>query len=145
LIRFFSDNEIADIAHGLLHRTLPKADWTHSAHFAAALWFLCHHTFDEALPLLRNSICAYNEATGVANTNSAGYHETITQASLRAAAHFRNVRSHMPLFIICNELLASPLGKPGWIFRHWTKEKLFTPEARRRWVNPDLEELRFDS
>ena len=33
-------------------------------------------------------IRAYNEATGVANTYTEGYHETITQASLRAARSF---------------------------------------------------------
>ena len=140
---FHSDDEIAAIAHGLIHRTLPKSGWTHAAHFAAALWFLCHHSLDDALFLIRDSIRAYNEVTGVANTESSGYHETITQASMRAAAHFRSVRPGAPLYTICNDLLASHLGKSDWILRHWTKEQLFSPEARKRWVDPDLLNLPF--
>ena len=140
---FHSDDEIAAIAHGLIHRTLPKPNWTHAAHFAAALWFLCHHSLEHALPLIRDSIRAYNEATGVANTETSGYHETITQASLRAAAYFRRERHDAPLYSICNELLASAFGRSDWILLYWTKETLFTPEARRRWVEPDVLQLPF--
>jgi hypothetical protein len=140
---FHSDDEIAAIACGLVHRTLPKHSWTHAAHFAAALWFLYRYSSKDALPLIRDAITAYNETTGVANTETSGYHETITHASLRAAAHFRAMRQDAPLYVVCNELLASPFGKSDWILRYWTKERLFTPEARKRWVDPDLLELPF--
>ena len=43
-------------------------------------------------------IRAYNEATGGANTETRGYHETITQASLRAARSFLMERPKKPLF-----------------------------------------------
>lgn len=108
-----SDDEIAAIAHGLIHRTLPKSCWTHAAHFAAALWFLRHHSRDNALNRIRESIRAYNEASGLANTDSSGYHETITQASLRVASHFRCMRKGAPLYAICNDLLASPHSERG--------------------------------
>lgn len=140
---FHSDDEIASIAHGLIHRTLPRERWTHAAHFAAALWFLCHYSFEDALRFIRDSIRSYNEASGVANTETSGYHETITEASLRAAAHFRYIGRDAPLHAVCNELLASPFGKSDWILRHWTKERLFTPDARKRWVDPDLSALPF--
>lgn len=32
------DAAVARIAAGVLARSLPKAEWTHAAHFAAALW-----------------------------------------------------------------------------------------------------------
>lgn len=97
----------------------------------------------KVLPLIRDCIRTYNEATGVANSETSGYHETITQASLRAAAHFHSLRHGAPLYAICNELLRSPLGRSDWILHYWTKATLFTPEARRRWVDPDLLELPF--
>ena len=31
-----SDTDIDRIARGVIDRTLPKAEWTHAAHFAAA-------------------------------------------------------------------------------------------------------------
>ena len=36
------DQEIARIAHGMIDCTLPKSDWTHRGHFAAALWLVAH-------------------------------------------------------------------------------------------------------
>src|ERR1700744_4988223 len=85
---FASDAEIVEIGEGLLDRTLPKPRWTHAAHFAAAVWILLRRpdlTPERDLPGI---IRAYNAATGVANTDTSGYHETVTQASLGAARAF---------------------------------------------------------
>lgn len=79
------DDEIQAIGRGVADVSLPKSRWTDAAHFAAALWLLTHqdeHDSTEAMPRL---IRAYHEATGVANTDSTGYDDTITHASLRAA------------------------------------------------------------
>ena len=81
---FSSDVEIERIGRGLLDRSLPKAEWTHAGHFAAAFWVLRRPNMDAARDL-PGLIRAYNEATGVHNTDTTGYHETITLASLRAA------------------------------------------------------------
>jgi hypothetical protein len=68
LISFASDEEIAAIGRGLLSRSLPKPQWTHQAHFAAALWLIsCRQDLDAARDM-PGFIRAYNEATGVANT-----------------------------------------------------------------------------
>jgi hypothetical protein len=88
-------------------------------------------------------IRAYNEATGGANTDTVGYHETITQASLRAARRFLTESPPGPLHATCNALMASPLGDPDWLLMYWSRERLFSVEARRARVEPDLQELPF--
>jgi len=35
----------------------------------------------------------------------------------------------------------SPLGQPQWLLEYWTRERLFSVEARRNWVEPDLAPL----
>lgn len=138
-VPFVSDGEVVATGRGFCTRTLPKAKWTHAAHFATALWLLrCHPEIDvsRAMPEM---IRAYNVATGGANTDSGGYHETITQASLRAASAFLRERTHVPLFAVCNELMESQLGSPDWVLRYWSRELLFSVEARRTWVEPDVE------
>lgn len=137
-----SDDEIERIARGVIERTLPKAAWTHEAHFAAALWVIAQHG-DEAARVMPGLIRAYNEATGTANTDTSGYHETITQVSLRAArsvmrSHERAALSHM-----LGVLMASEFGRSGWPLVYWRKETLFSPEARRVWVEPDVQALPF--
>ena len=46
-----------------------------------------------------------------------------------------------PLHVVLAELLAGPCGRPDWILAHWTKDRLFSVEARRAWVAPDLQPL----
>jgi hypothetical protein len=138
-IPFTSDAEIIAIGHGLVDRTLPKINWTHAAHFAAALW-LIETGGGSTVPAV---IRAYNESIGVANTDNSGYHETITQASRRAASTFRNARKHLPLFRVCNDLLVSYLGRSDWLLIYWSREVLFSIEARKEWVEPDIRPLPF--
>jgi hypothetical protein len=141
---FADDGAIERIALGLLDRSLPKKEWTHAAHFAAALWLLRQPA---AVPLehrMPSIIRAYNEATGVANTDTGGYHATITQASLRAARAFLGgYPETQPLHEVTNLLLASSLGNRDWPLVYWSRERLFSVEARRAWVAPDLKPLPF--
>jgi len=133
-----ADDDIEHIARGLIDRTLPKPRWTHAGHFAAAFWLLRDRgdaAFRDMPPLIR----AYNESTGVANTDTGGYHETITVASLRLARAWLAARPGMPLHAALAELLASPYGRSDWLLAYWSRERLFSVIARRAWVDPDLQ------
>lgn len=132
-----SDADIEHIARGLIDRTLPKSGWTHAAHFAAAFWLLRHRgdaAFHDMPPLIR----AYNASTGVANTETSGYHETITVASLRIARAWLAERPGMSLHAALEELLSSSYGRSNWLLAYWSKELLFSAAARRAWVDSDL-------
>src|ERR1700722_8711592 len=130
-IPFRSDEEVATIGVGLLDLSLPKPRWTHAAHFAAALWLISRRQDLDASRAMPGLIRAYNEATGVANTDTDGYHETITQASLRAARSFLRQNPGRSLFAVCNALMASPLGISDWFLAFWNRERLFCFDARR--------------
>jgi hypothetical protein len=141
---FTSDEEITVIGRGLLDRTLPKTAWTHAAHFAATLWLLRCQPEIELSRTMPGFIRAYNEATGGANTETSGYHETITQASIRAARAFLSdapLQQH--LYMTCNALMRSRLGQPDWLLEYWTHPRLFSVEARRAWLEPDIRRLPF--
>lgn len=118
---------------GVLDRTLPKPEWTHEAHVAACWAAVRDHGHDDALALLRDGIRRYNEATGVENTPTSGYHETITRYYVHAVAAivdqpFADVLAH------------HTTGREGPL-RHWSREVLFSSEARADWVEPDLTPL----
>lgn len=143
MIPFTSDEEIAEIASGLLDKTLPKERWTHGAHFASTLWLLSRYTPRETLHILQSAIPQFNEAKGGKNTDSSGYHETITQASVRAAHAFRLERPAEPIFVTCNALMDSPFGRSSWLLTYWKQETLFSLRARKEWIDPDLQPLPF--
>ncbi|MAN46603.1 MAG: hypothetical protein GYB49_11155 [Alphaproteobacteria bacterium] len=138
---FETDADIAALIAAFRARTLPKEKWTHAAHWAAALSLVAE---DEAAAFhdMPGMIRAYNESVGGRNTDTEGYHETITLASLRAVAHaLSGVPKGTPLHVILSDLLAGPCGKPDWILAYWSRENLFSPEARREWTAPDLQAL----
>jgi hypothetical protein len=142
MFHFTCDEEIERIGRGLRDRTLPKAEWTHAAHFAAAFWLLRDRDA-AALCEMPALIRAYNEATGVANTDASGYHETITAASLRAARAWLASRPDMKTYSALNELLASQFGRSDWPLVYWCAELLFSVRARKTWVEPDRKPLPF--
>ena len=107
------------------------------------MWLLaCRKDLDAArdMPQL---IRRYNEATGTVNSDTAGYHETITQASIRAARDFLGRNAGNGLCRTCNALVASPLGDPDWLLAYWSRARLFSVAARRTWVDPDIRPLPF--
>lgn len=140
---FVADAEIAAIADGLMDHSLPKADWTHAAHFAAACWLIRRRP--DILPErdMPGLIRAYNVAVGGVNSDTEGYHETITQASLRGARAVLAAFEDAPLPVALNALLAGELGDKTWPLTYWSRERLFSVEARRGWVEPDLKSLPF--
>jgi hypothetical protein len=98
---FDSDAAVESIGRRMLDRTLPKTEWTHAGHLAAAVWLLRHPERD-AMREMPGLIRAYNESTGVPNTDDGGYHETITVASLRAARAWLAARPGMALHTAVN-------------------------------------------
>lgn len=141
--QFSNDAEIARVGRKFLDRSLPKLEWTHAAHFAVTLWLMRHRPDMNLGIEMPGLIRAFNEATGTPNTDTSGYHETITQASLAAARHRLDATPGGSLHAILEGLLNSSLGNSGWLLEHWSRERLFSVEARRRWLAPDLKPLPF--
>ncbi|MBV8664946.1 MAG: hypothetical protein JO269_00550 [Burkholderiaceae bacterium] len=117
--------------------TLPKPSWTHHAHLVAALWYLTHHSEEEALEIMRRRIRAYNEAVGTENSDGSGYHETLTRLFLQGISLHVAKHQGVALPDSVTALLASPLGKREWPLRFYSRERLFSVEARRHWVAPE--------
>ena len=138
-----TDEYIEYIATSLVDCSLPKPEWTHKAHFAAALWLLNDPNTDPFISM-PEIIRRYNEACGVSNTDNDGYHETITLASLRAARHsLQTANPSQRLSATLIDLLASGFGRSDWLLEYWSRECLFSVSARRNWIEPDLKTLPF--
>ncbi|MEO1661599.1 MAG: hypothetical protein AAFR51_11470 [Pseudomonadota bacterium] len=138
-MKYSSDPALAALTARFLELSLPKPEWTHEAHFAVAFCLLADSTRD-AFTEMPDLIRAYNKATGVANSNHEGYHETITLASLKAAQHHL---SGGPLHKDLARLMHGRYGSSKWMLDHWSRERLFSVEARISWCAPDLAPLSF--
>lgn len=141
--RFFSsDADVAHLGEGLLSCSLRRAEWTHEAHLAATTYLLLRHPevdLDKELPGL---IRRFNESVGGVNSDTEGYHETITRAFLHGVRLFLGEADlSAPLCELVNELLLSPMGRRDWPLRFYTHARLFSVEARRTFVAPDIAAL----
>src|ERR1043165_3099789 len=138
---FRTTEEILALVRGFEDCTLEREHWTHSAHLTVALWNLLQYDWPEAVARVRLGINRYNAAHGIAATPTGGYHETLTLFWLRRVRAFleggRNeARS---LVSLANELAAT--ADKSLPLAHYTRERLFSPEARATWVEPDLKPL----
>ena len=139
---FASDDAVTRIGEGLLARTLPRADWTHEAHLAATTYLLVHRPDIDLDARLPRIIRAYNESVGGVNSDSEGYHETITRVFLHGVRRFlAESGTGKGLHELVNALLRSPTGQRDWPLRFYSRELLFSVEARRRFAPPDLAAL----
>ena len=143
-LQFPSDHAIEHLANRVLDASLPRAEWTHAAHFALALWQLRYRPEHAGPEDFRTIIMRLNDAHGTPNTDSSGYHHTITIASIGAArAVLAGQGDDIPLHVVLTALVDSPYGRSDWILSHWSRDVLFGVAARHDWVGPDLAPLPF--
>ena len=139
--RLFADHAaIVHIGEGLIARTLTRPEWTHEAHLAACTYILVARA--DILPErdLPDIIRSFNESVGGVNSDTEGYHETITQVYIRAVRGFlARVDAALPLVEKVNALLLAPEGRRDWALRFYSRDLLFSKAARLGWVEPDLE------
>jgi hypothetical protein len=139
---FVCDAEIEHLGEGLLARSLNREDWTHEAHLGATTYLLLRRPdvdLDHELPGI---IRSFNESVGGVNDDTQGYHETITRVFLHGVRLFlAEADAHEPLHELVNELLLSPMGRRDWPLRFYSGERLFSVEARRHFVPPDVAAL----
>ena len=121
--------------------TLPRAEWTHHAHLTVGLWYLLRHDEAEAARRVRDGIKRYNKAWGVETTPTGGYHETITLFYVRVIREFLARAGRDCTLAALANLLVSECGDRSLPLAYYTRERLMSPEARARWVEPDLRPL----
>jgi len=139
---FTTDAEVIRLGEGLLACTLSRKDWTHEAHLAATTYLALQRPgidLDKELPGI---IRRFNESLGGVNSDTEGYHETITRSFLQGVRLFLDqADTRSPLHRLVNELLLSPMGRRDWPLRFYSRERLFSVEARTAHVGPDLASL----
>ncbi len=139
-----TEAKIESLSHRALAGKLPRAEWTHAAHFALVLWVLRHRVELGTPAAFREIILRLNKFHGTPNTDSEGYHHTITIASLRAARHVLESRaSDEPLERVLAALVNSEYGRADWILVYFSRELLFSVGARRSWIEPDMAKMPF--
>jgi hypothetical protein len=116
----------------------PKAEWTHEAHVRMAWLYLRRRPLSEVVPFVRAAIQRYNDSLG----NTEGYHETITLAYLALIDARVDRGSGEETFASFSQAHPALLDrKRSVLLEHYSREVLFSKEATRGFVEPDLAPL----
>ncbi len=128
-----TDGEIEAMIRCFEDGSLPRSQWTHTRHLVMALWYLRRHGREIATRMIREGIQCYNER----HRNPIGYHETITLAWIAVINGFLGQRdSNLPVSSLAAGLLKE-CGDRDYLLRFYSRERLFSDEARVRWLPPD--------
>lgn len=113
--------------------------WTHEAHIAVAFshLFLYKNTA-ETSAALREKIKAYNVAVGTENTDTSGYHETLTVFWVRVIQAYMAYKKPTTIEEAFSGFLKTLAATSKFPERFFTRELLFSKFARHNWVDPDI-------
>ncbi|MBK5295081.1 MAG: hypothetical protein JJE04_25815 [Acidobacteriia bacterium] len=143
-----SEDSLAAFLRAFAEGTVPKKEWTHEAHLVMATCYLLEHPLEEATSRIRDGIQRYNLAVGGENTDTAGYHETLTIfwiGLLREA--LKEMDAEMDVGgtrIEKARAIAQRFGSQRDLFRkYYSFDVVQSVDARRRWVEPDVSDESF--
>ena len=117
----------------------PVEQFDHRAHLRLAYVYLVKSKqVDESIAHMRDALTGLLRHAGV--DPSVKYHETLTQAWIRAVNHFMNITQEAKSadqFIDKNPLMLDS----KIMLSHYSAETLFSDEARHSFVKPNLEPI----
>ncbi len=132
-----TSDELDVLTLGFLDHSLPVAQWTHHAHCRVTAWLMLTRPDIDLAKALPGLIQTYNVSQGGQNTDTSGYHHTITLFYLKAIGDFL-MKYNAPGADAVAAIIASPIGDKDYPLRFYSRERLFSVEARRGWIEPDL-------
>ena len=115
----------------------PVAEFNHKAHLRLAYVYLSENNADSSIELMRDSLIRYLKHNGV---DPSKYHETLTKAWVLAVHHFMNKTENS---ISSDELIDQQpeMLDSRIMMTHYSAEVLFSEEARKAFVQPNLEPI----
>ncbi len=132
-----TENEIVSLVESFENGTISESDWRHAEHLVTALFYLSNHDFETALTKMRGGIFNLLKSFGVdLSKEMEGYHETLTVFWMRTVDDFRKSKNGSPMPEISNELIRN--FDKNYPLRFYSRELLFSDEARARFVETDL-------
>jgi hypothetical protein len=121
--------------------TLPHSQWTHAAHVAVAACYAFELAPADALLRTRRGIIHFNNCVGTPNTDTRGYHETLTRLWCEIIGDFvraGNFHSRLAAASAAVERYGQDRNRHRL---YYSFDVATDVNARRNWVRPDRSPL----
>lgn len=135
-MNYTNDDEISNVVRGFENGTIARADWRHAEHLTVALFYVFNHDYDTAYGKMRAGIFNLLKAFEVDLSVEMPYHETLTVFWLKTVDDYAKSRAGDSLLAVCNALIEN--FDKDYPLRFYSRELLFSDEARARFVEGDL-------
>ena len=130
--------DVEDLVRSFEDATVSRDDWKHREHLIVGLYYLTNHDTAEATARMRNGIRnLLVKGFGVDLSKEMPYHETITIFWMRTLSGFLRSTNGSSFVDKVEEM--SELFDKDYPMKFYTRERLFSDEARARFVEPDLQ------
>jgi hypothetical protein len=138
-MRFEDEEEIAKVVRTFEDATISRDKWKHAEHLAVALYYLTLYEIEIATAKMREGIFGLLKTFEIDLNKEMPYHETLTIFWMRTVAGFNASKNGASLLDKANELVAT--YDKDYPLRFYSREYLFSDEARVRFVEGDLSEV----
>src|SRR5258706_2421400 len=135
-MRYNDEKEIAEVVCTFEGASVSRDAWKHAEHLTVALYYLSRHDFETATEKMRTGLFKLLGAFGVDLTKEMPYHETLTVFWMRTVADFNESKNGASFLDRVNELVEK--YDKEYPLRFYSREYLFSDEARARFVEGDL-------
>jgi hypothetical protein len=136
---FESWEEIVSLVSQFETGVLPHAKWNHREHLTVAFWYLSRLDQAEATERIRSGILFLNACHGTPNTDTRGYHETMTRFWIGIVVKFlKEADAEWSELELANQLVEEYSGRSGLWREYYSFDLLKSVESRRRWIEPDV-------
>lgn len=125
-----TDSEVLVLVRKLEQCQLALEEFHHRDHLAVAAAYLYASDLETAHASMRNSLLRF-----IAHYGRMGYHETITRFWME------RVHERMDSDLCIGEFVSriqTELADKNLIYAYYSKEVLSSPQAKERWIQPDL-------
>ena len=135
--KYKTEEEILTIVKSFEDATISRDAWKHAEHLTVALYYLTHHEINTATEKMRSGIFKLlTNGFDLDISKEMPYHETLTVFWMRTVADFDASKNGASFFDKVNALIAT--YDKEYPLRFYSREYLFSDEARARFVEGDL-------
>lgn len=133
-MKYTNENEIEKLVESFENATISREDWGHVEHLVVGFYYVWNNDFNTALSKMRLGIFNLLNAFGIDTSKESPYHETLTHFWIKLLGE--NKDHTKSLIENCVEIIRK--FDKNYPLKYYSREFLFSAEARSRFVEPDL-------
>ena len=133
--KYKSDEEVLNVLRRFENCEYAREEWRHADHLIVGLFYVLQNK-NTAHDRMRDGIFRLLQSFGVDLAKEMPYHETLTVFWLKTIAEFAAAQNSESLCETANELIET--FDKSYPFNFYSRELLFSDEARKNYILPDL-------